>query len=187
MVADSSSAAPQEHGQPTNDVWVEVHGQQAIEEEGVTHTVEGFREIGSGDYSAAWRLTLVKAIRDHGGEREKGSYGGVAGAETVLKRGFRERGKEERTEETLKNFGGRAKERDGAVGGTKVRGFTWFGYGKNKGVFPACLLFISTSVTLHVLRQRHRLPVLADFEYGYVSLSPVELINISDIDLCDEE
>ena len=73
--ADCRSAAPQEHSQPTNDVRVEVHGQQTVKEKSMAYSIEGLKEIGSGDYSVAWGLTLVEAIRDHVGERKKGSYG----------------------------------------------------------------------------------------------------------------
>ena len=54
----------------------------------------------------------------------------------MLKGGLRERREEEGTDKALQNFGGRAKERDRAIGSAQVKGFSWLRDGKNESVFP---------------------------------------------------
>ena len=52
-------------------------------------------------------FSLIKAVRDFGGEGKKGGNRGAGGAEAMLRRGLRKRGKKERTNKTFKDFGGR--------------------------------------------------------------------------------
>ena len=63
------------------------------------------------------RLTLIEPTSDPRDHRKKSRGGGAAFDKTVLGGGERERGGEEGKEEPFKEFGSRAEEGDGAVGG----------------------------------------------------------------------
>ena len=69
---------------------------------------------------------LVESGRDCSGEGKKGGGGAPLGAETMLGRVRGEAREEEGTDKALKDFGSRAKEGDGAIGGAEVKGFIGF-------------------------------------------------------------
>ena len=136
MVADCCRASPQENGQPTGDVWMEIGSQKTIEKKGVANPIKGLREVCSGNHGAGWRLMLVEAARDHCGEGKKSGYGGAAWAEAMLEGGFGKGREEQGANKAIKDFRGGAKEGDRAVRGAKVEGFTRFGHREDEGVFP---------------------------------------------------
>ena len=104
----------------------------------MAHPIEGLRQVCRSHHSAEWRFPLVETVRDKRSEGKEGGNGGATRAETMLKGGLRKRGKKKRTKETLKDFGGGAEERDRAVRGAKIKGFTGFRYGQDEGMFPDC-------------------------------------------------
>ena len=67
---------------------------------------------------------------------KESSYSGVVSSEAMLGRGVRKRGGEVRKKKTLKDFGGRAQKRDGAVRRGKGGRFTRFEDRENESVFP---------------------------------------------------
>ena len=97
--------------------------------------IKGLVEVDYSCHCVQQRLLLVKAFGDEGGEREEGGDSGAVWGKAMLVWGAREGGKKG-VDKLLKNFRGRAKERNGAVRCANVRGFIGLKDGDNEGVFP---------------------------------------------------
>ena len=80
-------------------------------------TVKCLREVDGSNDRTKRRFPLVEARRDLGSKRKQRSRGRPSGGEAVLEWGAGEVREDERTDEALEEFGGRAEERNGAVGG----------------------------------------------------------------------
>ena len=117
MIANCSSAAPKKDSQPANDVRMQIRGQQAFQQKGVAHPIKGLGQVSGGHHSAGWRFMLIEAARNHSGEGKEGGDRGTARAKAMLEGSLREREKKERAEEALKDFRGRAKKGNRAIGG----------------------------------------------------------------------
>ena len=89
-------------------------------------TVKGLRQVHGSDDRTQWRFLLIEAVCDFGRERQKSSRRRAVFGETMLERGFGEEGEDEGADKFFEEFGGRAEEGDGAIGGAKVRGFAGF-------------------------------------------------------------
>ena len=98
--------------------------------------VKRFADVDRDCCRAERRFRAIEAHGDTGGGRKEGSSSGVSRAEAVLGRRRRERGGEKRKKTSLKDFRGRAKEGNRAVGGGQEGGFTGFGNRDDKGLFP---------------------------------------------------
>ena len=98
--------------------------------------VESLREINREGCGSVGGFRLVKAGRDHGGQRQQSGGGGVHWAETMLGV-VRGEGEVEIGEgQAFEHLGGRAKEGDRAVAAALIRGLTSFGDWKDKGFLP---------------------------------------------------
>ena len=98
--------------------------------------VERFSKVKGGGDGAERRFVLVESGGDFVSERKKSGGAGAIGGKAALVWGARKDEEELRTDEALEDFGSRAEKGDGAVGGREVKGFTGFGDGDNKGLFP---------------------------------------------------
>ena len=79
---------------------------------------------------------LVKAPSDVGDSGKEGSVGGMVRGKSMLGRVMGKRGREERKEKALKNFGSGAKKGNGAKRGRVRGGFAGFSDREDEGMLP---------------------------------------------------
>jgi hypothetical protein len=92
----------------------------------VINPIECLADINGDHNSSGRRFRVIETILYPGGDGEKSRGARTERDETMLSWGRRKRSGEKRKNKPFKNFSSRGKQRDGAVGGTKVRGFSWF-------------------------------------------------------------
>jgi hypothetical protein len=92
----------------------------------VINPIECLADINGDHNSPGRRFRIVETFFYPGGDGEKSRGARTERDEAMLSWRRRKRSGEKRKNKPLKNFSSRGKQRDGAVGGAKVRGFSWF-------------------------------------------------------------
>ena len=136
MVAHRGRPAMDKGREEAEDVRMEIKVGEHFKEYGVIYSIKGLRQISRRDHRAKGRFALVEPSGDFRCEREKGGYGGAAGAKAMLGRGFGKEREEVGTDEAFEDFRGRAEKGDGAEGGAEMEGLTGFRDRENEGMFP---------------------------------------------------
>ena len=88
--------------------------------------IECLADINGNYRSSGRRFNAIEAIFDPGRDGEESRGARTERDEAMLNGRRRKRSGKERENKSFKNFSSRGKQRDGAIGGAKVRGFTWF-------------------------------------------------------------